>query len=49
MELSAVTKWHDHSPKSIKKNEGVKLFWDFTILTDHEIHHRRSDIVIQKQ
>ena len=34
MELSAVTKWHDHSPKSIKENEEVKLLWDFTILTE---------------
>ena len=42
-------KWYEHSPKSVEENEGVKLLWDFTIQTDHEIHLRRPDIVIQKK
>ena len=42
-------KWYEHSPKSVEKNEEVKLLWDFTIQTDSEIHHRRPDIVIQKK
>ena len=42
-------KWYEHSPKSVKENEEVKLLWDFTIQTDHGIHHRRLDIVIQKK
>ena len=42
-------KWYEHSPKSIEKNEEVRLLWDFTIQTDREIHHRRPDIVIQKK
>ena len=42
-------KWYEHSPKSIKENEEVKLLWDFTIQTDREIHHRRPDIAIQKK
>ena len=29
-------KWYEHSPKSIEKNEEVKLLWDFTIQTDRE-------------
>ena len=42
-------KWYEHSPKSVEENEEVKLLWDFTIQTDREIHHRRPDIVIQKE
>ena len=37
MELSAVTKWYEHSPKSVEENEEVKLLWDFTIQTDRQI------------
>ena len=42
-------KWFEHFPKSAEENEEVKLLWDFTIQTDHEIHQRRPDIVIQKR
>ena len=42
-------KWYEHFPKSAEENEEVKLLWDFTIQTDHEIHHRKPDIVIQKK
>ena len=42
-------KWFEHFPKSVEENEEVKLLWDFTIQTDHEIHHGRPDIVIQKK
>ena len=42
-------KWYEHSPKSAEENEEVELLWDFTIQTDHEIHHRRPDIVTQKK
>ena len=42
-------KWYEHSPKSVKQNEEVKLMWDFTIQTDLKIHHRRPDLVIQKK
>ena len=42
-------KWFEHFPKSVEENEEVKLLWDFTIQTDHEIHHRKPDIVIQKK
>ena len=48
-EVECSDKWYEHSPKSIKENEEVKLLWDFTIQTDREIHHRRPDIVIQKK
>ena len=42
-------KWYEHSPKSVEENEEGKVLWDFTIQTDHEIHHKRLDIVIQKK
>ena len=41
MDLSAVT--NEHSPKSVKENEEVKLLWDFSIQTDREIHHKNSE------
>ena len=41
-------KWSEHFPKSAEENEEVRLLCDFTIQTDHEIHHKRPDIVIQK-
>ena len=42
-------KWHKHSPKSAEENEEVTLLRDFTIQTDSEINHMRSDVVIQKK
>ena len=42
-------KWYEHPSKSVEENEEVNLFWDFTIQTDREIHHRRPDIVIQNE
>ena len=42
-------KWHKHSPKSAEENEEVTLLRDFTIQTDSEIDHMRSDVVIQKK
>ena len=41
--------WYEHSPKGIEENEEVKLLLDLTIQTDHDFHHRRPDIVIQKK
>ena len=48
MGLSAVTNG-TRIIKSVEENEEVKLLWDFTIQTDLEIHHRKPDIVIQKE
>ena len=42
-------KWYEHSPKSVEESEEVKLLWHFTIQTDREIQHRRTDILIQKK
>ena len=39
----------EHTPKSVEENDEVKLLWDLTIQTDHEVRHRRPDIVIQKK
>ena len=47
--MGLTDKWYEHSPKSVKGNEEVKLLRDFTTQTDCEIHHRRPDIVIQKE
>ena len=40
------SKWYEHSPARITENEEVKILWDFTITTDREINHRRSDITV---
>ena len=42
-------KGYGDSPKSVEENDEVKLLWDFTVQTDHEIYHRRPDFVIHKK
>ena len=37
---------YEHSPAGITENEEMKILWDFTIQTDHEMNHRRPDITV---
>ena len=37
---------YEHSPVGITENEEMKILWDFTIQTDHELNHRRPDITV---
>ena len=40
-------KWYDHVAEIsiVLENENYKLFWDFSVRTDHEIEARRSDLM----
>ena len=37
---------YEHSPVGITENEEMKILWDFTIQTDHELNHRKPDITV---
>ena len=37
---------YEHSPAGITENEEMKILWDFTIQTDHEMNHRTPDITV---
>ena len=37
---------YEHSPVGITENEEMKILWDFTIQTDHELNHRRPYITV---
>ena len=37
---------YEHNPVGITENEEMKILWDFTIQTDHELNHRRPDITV---
>ena len=37
---------YEHSPVGITENEEMKILWDFTIQTDHELNYRRPDITV---
>lgn len=37
---------YEHSPVGITENEEMKILWNFTIQTDHELNHRRPDITV---
>ena len=38
--------WYEHNPQSVIENNKYKIFWDFTIQTDHYITTRRPDILV---
>ena len=44
--FEAEDKWYKHEPKSVLENEDYKIFWDFSIQTDHVIEARRPDLVV---
>ena len=39
-------KFYNHIPESVLENDNYKLFWDFSIRTDHNIKARRPDLVL---
>ena len=44
--FEAGDKWYEHEPESVLENEDYKIFWDFSIQTDHVIEARRPDLVV---
>ena len=39
------SKWYEHQPKAVIKNDSCKILWDFTVQTDHFITARRPDMI----
>ena len=44
--FEAGDKWYEHELESVLENEDYKIFWDFSIQTDHVIEARRPDLVV---
>ena len=44
--FEAGDKWYEHEPESVLENEKYKIFWDFSIQTNHFIEARRPDLVV---
>ena len=44
--LEHANKWYEHQPQGVLENSHHKLLWDFNIQCDHEIEHRRPDLII---
>ena len=39
-------KWYEHVPERVLDKDGVKILWDFSIQTDHEIEYNKPDMVV---
>ena len=39
-------RWYQHEPEGIIENANAKILWDFMIQCDHEVEHRKPDIVV---
>ena len=39
-------KCYEHEPESVLENEDYKIFWDFSIQTDHVIEDQRLDLTV---
>ena len=44
--FEAGDKWYEHERESVLENEDYKIFWDFSIQTDHVIEAWRPDLVV---
>ena len=42
-------KWYEHVPERVLENDGVKILWDFSIQTDHEIEYNKPDIIVHNK
>ena len=44
--MEHANKWYEHQVQEVLENSHHKLLWDFNIQCDHEIEHRRPDLII---
>ncbi|XP_044764407.1 uncharacterized protein LOC123320972 [Coccinella septempunctata] len=44
--LHHFTPHHQYVPQEIIENDHVKIYWDFTIVTDQSVGHNRPDMVV---
>ena len=43
--LDTTDRWYEHVPQAVCENENYKIFWDFSIQTDHVIEARKPDMI----
>ena len=44
--FSTAERWYEHSPEKVLESREVKILWDFSVQTDHEIEARKPDIIV---
>ena len=44
--FEAGDKWYEREQETVSENEGYKIFWDFSIQTDHVIEGWKQDLVV---
>ena len=44
--FEALDKWYKHEPESVLENGDYKIWWDFSIHTDHVIDAWRPDLLV---
>ena len=44
--INEIPPWYHYNPPDVIESESVKVLWNFTIQTDHEIAHNRPDITL---
>ena len=45
--LEVANKWYEYVPGKVRQSEKVKILWDFSIQTDHQLEHNRPDLVLE--
>ena len=40
------SKWYEYQPEAVIENDSCKIFWYFTVQTDHFITARRPDMIL---
>ena len=44
--FSTAERWYEHNLEKVLESREVKILWDFSIQTDHEIEARKPDIIV---
>ena len=44
--FSTTERWYEHNPEKVLESREVKILWDFSVQTDHEIEAREPDIIV---
>ena len=44
--FSTAERWYEYNPEKVLNSREVKILWDFSVQTDHEIEARKPDIIV---
>ena len=44
--FSTAEQWYEHNPEKVLESREVKILWNFSVQTDHEIEARKPDIIV---